>query len=51
MTTPRSTKKVTKKNMLRSVASSSAIEVGLSTQEIEKKLKSKQSKFAHLSLA
>ena len=45
------TKKITKQKILRSVASSSAIEVGLSTQDIELKLKNKQGKYSHLPLA
>lgn len=44
-------KKVTKRQISPVVASSSTIEVGLSTREIELKLKSKKSKFNQLSLA
>ena len=51
MTTHKNFKKVTKKRIFRSVASSSAIETGLSIQEIELKLKNKQSKFSQLTLA
>jgi hypothetical protein len=45
------TKRITKALILRAVASSSAIETGTPTQIIEKKLKSKKSKFHHLTLA
>ncbi len=44
-------KKVSKAGILRAVASSSAIETGISTLLIEKKLKSKSGKFSHLTLA
>ena len=42
MTIHKNTKKVTKKNLLRAVASSSAIETCSSVREIESKLKNKQ---------
>ena len=51
MAIDKKSKKVTKKCLLRTVASSSAIETCSSIQKIESKLKNKQSKFSHLSLA
>lgn len=51
MASSQHTKKVSKQRILRSVASSSAIEVGLSTREIELRLKSKENKFNQLNLA
>ena len=51
MAPSQNTKKITKQQILRSVASSSAIEVGLSTREIELRLKSKKNKFNQLNLA
>jgi hypothetical protein len=49
--TRKALKKVSKACILRAVASSSAIETGISTLLIEKKLKSKSGKFSHLRLA
>lgn len=49
--TREATKQVSKARILRAVASSSAIETGISTLAIEKKLKSKSGKFSHLTLA
>lgn len=51
MTEPKKNKKVSQKRINRSVASSSAIEIGLSVGAIEKKLKSKNEKFSQLKLA
>ena len=47
----KTTKKVSKDRIYRSVASSSAIESNQSTQEIEQQLKSKTSPYCHLMLA
>ena len=44
-------KKVTKEQLYRSVASSTAIETGQSVKAIEKALKSNKSKYQHLTLA
>lgn len=43
-------KKVTKAQLYRSVASSTAIETGQTVKDIEKTLKSKKSKYQHLTL-
>ena len=51
MTNRQTTKKVTKASIYRSVASSCAIESGEPIASIERKLKSKKGKFAHLTLA
>ena len=51
MTINKKTKKVTQKSLLRTVASSSAIETCSSIEKIESQLKNKQGKFSHLSLA
>ena len=51
MTINKKTKKVTRKSILRTVASSSAIETCSSIDKIETQLKNKQGKFNHLNLA
>lgn len=51
MDTRKTTKKISKTRIYRSVASSSAIETGHSIQAIESRLKSNSSKYRHLSLA
>lgn len=51
MTNRKTTKKVTKSSIYRSVASSSAIESGEPVASIERKLKSKNGKYAQLALA
>lgn len=49
--TRRTRKKLTAENLIRAIASSTAIETGQSVEAIERKLKVKNSKFLHLSLA
>lgn len=44
-------KKLTAEALIRAIASSTAIETGQSVESIERKLKLKDSKFLHLSLA
>ncbi|WP_192563427.1 hypothetical protein [Pseudomonas gozinkensis] len=44
-------KKLTAEVLIRAIASSTAIETGQSVESIERKLKLKDSKFLHLSLA
>jgi len=51
MTNRKNTNNITTKRLYRAVASSSAIETGLSVSEIETKLKDKQSKYSRLALA
>lgn len=52
MTAPhRRPKKLTAEALIRAIASSTAIETGQSVESIERKLKLKDSKFLHLSLA
>ena len=52
MTAPRRRpKKLTAEALIRAIASSTAIETGQSVESIERKLKLKDSKFLHLSLA
>ncbi|WP_426618463.1 hypothetical protein ACP3TY_21810 [Pseudomonas rustica] len=50
-TTHRTRKKLTAEALIRSIASSTAIETGQSVEVIELKLKLKSSKFLHLALA
>lgn len=50
-TSQKTNKKVTKAQILRSVASSSAIETNASIKSIEIKLKAKDGKYSHLTLA
>ncbi|MEP7702918.1 hypothetical protein [Paraglaciecola sp. 25GB23A] len=47
----KSTKRITKRMIYRSVASSTAIETGIAVSEIERKLKNSRSKFSYLALA
>ena len=47
----KSTKRITKSMIYRSVASSTAIETGIAVSEIERKLKNSRSKFSYLALA
>lgn len=51
MTRNKQPSKTTKAQLVRSVASSSAIETGKTVQAIEAKLKAKKSKYTHLQLA
>ncbi|KZN60868.1 hypothetical protein [Pseudoalteromonas luteoviolacea] len=51
MSAKESVKTVSKAMIYRAVASSTAIETGVATKEIEKKLKSSNRRFAHISLA
>lgn len=51
MSKVKSTKRITKSMIYRSVASSTAIETGIAVSEIERKLKKSQSKFSYLALA
>lgn len=51
MSNRQTTKKVKKASIYRSVASSSAIETGEAVDAIERKLKAKNGKYAHLLLA
>lgn len=51
MTTKTNTAKVSKSRIYRAVASSTAIETGKSTADIEAKLKASKSRFSHLTLA
>ncbi|MFJ2488320.1 hypothetical protein [Pseudomonas sp. NPDC087639] len=52
MTTARRTrKKITAETLIRTIASSTAIETGQSVEALEHKLKVKSSKFLHISLA
>lgn len=51
LTKLKSTKRVTKRMIYRSVASSTAIETGDAVLNIERKLKSNRSKFGYLALA
>lgn len=50
-TVRRNDKKLNSDTVIRAIASSTAIETGQSIEVIERKLKSKNSKFLHLSLA
>ncbi|MET1068549.1 MAG: hypothetical protein ABWY28_11135 [Pseudomonas prosekii] len=47
----RNGKKLSADALIRTIASSTAIETGQSVEEIERKLKNKSAKFAHLNLA
>ncbi|WP_149088519.1 hypothetical protein [Pseudomonas prosekii] len=47
----RNGKKLSPDALIRTIASSTAIETGQSVEEIERKLKNKSAKFAHLNLA
>ncbi|WP_181381693.1 hypothetical protein [Pseudomonas prosekii] len=47
----RNGKKLSPDALIRTIASSTAIETGQSVEEIERKLKNKNAKFAHLNLA
>ncbi|WP_213940922.1 hypothetical protein [Pseudomonas sp. dw_612] len=47
----RNSKKMNSETLIRAIASSTAIETGQSVEVIERKLKNKTNKFAHLNLA
>ena len=50
-TTPPKSKPLTRKSLIRPVASSTAVETGQSIQALEKKLLLKNQRFAHIKLA